>query len=312
MNTCNKDERWVLARKAETLRIRAAMIQAVRNFFITSGFLEIETPLMVRELAPESHIDAVRAHEFFLQTSPELCMKRLLSAGYPQLFQISKCFRSGERGRYHLPEFTMLEWYRADADYRELMEDCENLLLSISLTLGGKRSVSFQGEEIELSGPWKRISVAEAFEAYSDISLETALEEDCFDNSMVMHIEPNLGWKRPAFLFDYPLSLGSLARKKADNPFFVERFELYVGGLELANAFSELTDAKEQRERFAAEECIRRKTKKIPYTVPNKFLDALENMPEAAGIALGIDRLAMIFADAATIDDVVAFTAEDL
>ncbi len=307
------NERWMLARKAEALRIRAELIQAVRLFFIDRNSLEIETPLRIREVAPESHIDAVPAGDgWFLQTSPELCMKRLLSAGYAQLFQISKCFRRDERGRRHLTEFTMLEWYRCGADYCSLMDECEDLIIYAAARLGRGTTLTFRGSSVDLSKPWERVSVAEAFSRYAPVTLEGALADECFDEIMVSRIEPELGRKRPVFLYDYPVSLGSLARKKAADPSVVERFELYLGGIELANAFSELTDVEEQRRRFTLEERHRRERGKHPYPEPAKFLGALKNMPESAGIALGMDRLAMMFTDVDAIDDVVAFVPEQM
>ena len=306
------NERWMLARKTAALRIRAELIQALRLFFIDRSSLEIETPVRIREVAPESHIDAIPAGDWFLQTSPELCMKRMLSAGYSQLFQIAKCFRCDERGRRHLTEFTMLEWYRSGANYFSLMEECEDLIIFAAARLGRGTALDFQGSSIDLSKPWERISVAEAFSRHAPVTLEDALADKCFDEIMVSCIEPELGRKKPLFLYDYPVTLGSLARRKAENPSVVERFELYMCGIELANAFSELTDVREQRRRFSLEEAHRRTRETPPYHYPEKFLNALIEMPESAGIAMGIDRLAMIFADVATIDDVVAFVPEQL
>ena len=237
------DEDWRLTGKADVLKLRAAMIRAIRRFFLDQDFLEIETPLRIPAPAPESHIDAVASGEWFLQTSPELCMKRLLAAGYPKIFQICKCFRAGERGDRHLPEFTMLEWYRAGTDYRTLMDDCEALIARVAGELGLGDAVSRQGGRIGLAPPWERITVREAFARYAGVSVEEALRRDRFDEIMVCAIEPHLGMERPVFLYEYPAALGALARVKAEDPEVAERFELYIAGLELANAFSELTDA---------------------------------------------------------------------
>jgi elongation factor P--(R)-beta-lysine ligase len=240
-------------------------------------------------------------------------MKRLLAAGYPKIFQICKCFRAGERGALHLPEFTMLEWYRTGTDYRTLMDDCESLVARIAAELGLGDAVSWQGKRICLLPPWERITVGEAFARYVGLSVEEALRRDCFDEIMVCAVEPHLGMERPVFLYEYPAELGALARVNAENPEVAERFELYAAGLELANAFSELTDVEEQRRRF--EEASRdRRLKNCPAypLLPERFLAALSQMPPSAGIALGIDRLAMILADQATIDAVVAFTPESL
>jgi lysyl-tRNA synthetase class 2 len=288
------------------------MVQAMRRFFVDRHYLEVETPLLIPAPAPEVHIDAVRAGDLYLHTSPELCMKRLLAAGHDRIFQISKCFREGERGDLHLPEFTLLEWYRTGIDYRGLMEECETLILSVSLRLGGDVRIKHRGREIDLRRPWERISVREAFDRYARTPLEEALGQGRFDEVMVNEIEPHLGVARPSIIYDYPAPLAALARLRADNPSVAERFEFYVGGVELANGFSELTDAGEQRSRFEKERRERHLAGKQAYPMADKFLTALEHMPDAAGIALGVDRLAMVFADSTRIDDLVTFTPEEL
>ncbi|MDD5170416.1 MAG: EF-P lysine aminoacylase EpmA [Syntrophales bacterium] len=306
------DEHWSLARKRENLWIRAHMIQAVRSFFIEREYLEIETPNRIPAPAPECHIDAVPSVAWFLHTSPELCMKRLLAAGFSKIFQICKCYRQNERGRLHLSEFTLLEWYRSGADYLELMDECESLLCFVALRLGKGDSLIYKGDGIDLQPPWERISVKEAFERYSPTSLAECMEADRFEEMLVSHVEPRLGWPKPTFLFDYPASMASLARINSSDLTVAERFELYIAGMEVANAFSELTDGKEQRERFAKEESSRRLSGKMPYPSPEPFLRAMSSMPESAGIALGLDRLAILLTDAAGIDDVVTFTPETL
>ena len=272
----------------------------------------METPLLVRSPAPEAYIDAVPAGKMFLQTSPELCMKRMLAAGYPKIFQICKCFRAGERGPLHVPEFTMLEWYRAGWDYKRLMEETEELVWEIARGLGSTGGLPFGGKTIDLLPPWQRISVKEAFERHSAVPLEKAVEQDMFDEIMVSRIEPELGHPRPTFISDYPASMAALARTNRADPSVAERFEMYIGGLELANGFSELTDPVEQESRFIEEEGRRRAAGKLPYPAPDRFLEALAHMPEAAGMALGVDRLAMVFSDTNEISDVLAFTPEEL
>ena len=307
------EENWNLARKRNVLYIRAAMIQAIRGFFIDRNYLEVETPSRIPGPAPEYHIDAIPSDGWYLHTSPELCMKRLLAAGYPRIFQIARCFRGGERGSLHVPEFTLLEWYKSGIDYRRMMEDCEELIVHVALSLGHEGKISYRGKEIDMQTPWERISVRDAFRLYSPVSMEKALENNRFDEIMVSEIESRLvETKKPVFLYDYPVVLGALARVKKADPGVAERFELYMGGLELANAFSELTDAAEQRARFEEEQKNRRESGKAPYPMPEKFLSELTNMPESSGIALGADRLAMILTDSASIDDVVAFTPEEL
>jgi len=295
------------------LQRRARIIDTIRKFFVHNEYLEVETPIRIPAPAPEAHIDAVESGGWFLQTSPELCMKRLLAAGIHRIFQICKCFRQGERGRLHLPEMTLLEWYRVDSNYLDLMDECEALINTIARLNGSQEDILFyQGKEIKLIPPWPRLSVSDAFEKFSPIPLNTALEQGQFDDIMVERIEPNLGQTQPVFLYDYPASRGALARLKPQDLRYAERFELYIGGLEICNAFSELSDPIEQRERFERQQDHRRKSGKPVYPMPQKFLAALGNMPAAAGNALGIDRLVMLFSDSKQIDDVVAFTPEEL
>ncbi|MDO8785683.1 MAG: EF-P lysine aminoacylase EpmA [Syntrophales bacterium] len=304
------EDGWVLARKQKTLWTRAGMTQAIRRFFLARGYLEIETPYRIPAPAPEYHIDAVSSGNWFLHTSPELCMKRLLAAGYPKIFQICKCFRGGERGSCHLPEFTMLEWYQQGIDYRLLMEECEEMVVSVASDLGCVDVINYRGKEISLQRPWEMLSVRDAFERYAPLPLKESLEREKFDEIMVCYIEPCLGEKGPTFLYDYPLYSSILTRAKRDDPSVEERCELYIGGMEMANGSSELTDLEEQQLRFERARQFRRSHNKIDYLVPEGFLESLPATPEAAGMALGVDRLLMIFTDSPTIDDVVAFTPE--
>ena len=301
-----------LANRKNHLWLRARLVHEIRRFFLERNYLEVETPLLIPAPAPEVHIDVIHAGDCYLHPSPELCMKRLLSAGYPRIFQISKCFRNGERGSLHLPEFTLLEWYRTGIDYKILMQECEALIVSVSEGIGTGDRVDYRGKAIDISPPWEKISVVEAFNHYASLDMETAFKKGCFDEVMVQEIEPNLGVTKPTLLYDYPASLAALARLKPNNPEFAERFEIYISGLELANGFSELTDPQEQRARFEKDQLNRRQSGKEVYPTAEKFLKALEYMPEAAGIALGVDRLAMIFSDSPKIDDVVSFTPEEL
>jgi lysyl-tRNA synthetase class 2 len=294
------------------LRLRARIIQAVRSFFIERQYLEVDTPIRIPAPAPESHIDAVASEDCYLQTSPELCMKQLLAAGYSRIFQICKCFRNKEQGRKHLPELTMLEWYKAGGNYTDLMDDCQELIGYIARQITANNSLSYQGQTIHLDPPWTRMSVAEAFRRYAIMEVEEALAKDCFEEVMVYEIEPHLGATRPLFLFDYPASLGALARLKPENRLVAERLELYIAGIELCNGFSELTDPVEQRKRFESEQKIRKTLHKPLYPMPQNFLTSLSDMPAACGNALGLDRLVMMFADSTKIDDVVAFTPEEL
>lgn len=307
-----EDDSWKLAARSDALRLRSRIMQAVRRFFLDRDFVEVETPLRIPAPAPELHIDAVAAGTWFLQTSPELCMKRLLAAGYPRIFQICKCFRAEERGGRHLPEFTMLEWYRTGADYRNLMDDCEALLGAVAREIGLGGALCWQGRKIGLDAPYERLSVREAFARYAKTGVAEAIQTDRFDELLCCEIEPHLGIAVPTFLYDYPVEQGALARVKEGDPEIAERFELYVAGLELANAFSELIDAAEQRRRFEEASRDRRRCGKTVYPMPERFLQALPRMAPSAGIALGLDRLVMLYADRPGIDDVVAFTPESL
>ena len=303
---------WPLARRKKALQQRARILQGIRQFFIEKGYLEVETPHRIPTPAPESHIEAIPSDTWFLHTSPELCMKRLMAAGYDKIFQICRCWRERERGSRHLPEFTLLEWYKSGGDYRLLMEECEELIRSVLSTVGLGQKIIFRGHDIDLSNPWERISVKEAFHCYARTSVPEALKKNLFDEIMVQDIEPNLGVEKPTFIYDYPAERGALARLKQEDSTVAERFELYIGGLELANGFSELVDSKEQRKRFHAENKNRQSLGKGTYSMPDKFLAELDDMPPSAGIALGVDRLAMVFLDSETIDEVVAFTPEEL
>ncbi len=296
---------------------RSACFGALRSFFLENGYIEVDTPLRLPLLLPEAHLVPYASEGFWLHCSPEACMKRLLARGCPRLFQLCHCFRKEENGRLHQGEFAMLEWYRAHADYHDLMSECERLFSCLAAELAGfpglqkPGCITWQGREIDLSAPWERLTIHDAFQRYAGSTPEAAIREDRFEEVLVERIEPHLGQGRPTFLCDYPVALGSLARKSPENREIAERFELYVAGIELANGFSELNDAAEQRERFAAAittiEAAGRKA-----AMPERFLEDLERMPEAAGIALGFDRLFMLLTDLNDIRDAVPFSAEDL
>jgi lysyl-tRNA synthetase class 2 len=300
------------ARQKANLVRRADLLRGVRGFFSDAGYLEVETPVRLPVPLPEAHIEVIAADGWVLQPSPEICMKRLLAAGHEKIFQICKCFRKAERGRRHLPEMTMLEWYAVGETYLDLMTRCEELLRHLAQGLGAGGALLYQGRSIELAAPWERLTVEEAFTRFGSRSMPAALAQGCFDAVMGLEIEPRLGLERPVFLYDYPAEHGSLARLKPEDPRLAERFELYIGGLELCNGFSELNDDAEQRQRFAAEQELMQAHGIPVHRLPEKFLAALAYMPPCAGNALGIDRLVMLFTDAAAIDEVVAFTPEQL
>lgn len=301
--------------KMDALWLRANVIKAVRDFFWERGFLEVETPLLVPANAPEEFINPVfTLPSWQLQTSPEICMKRLLCRGHQKLFQISHCWRSEERGSRHLSEFTMLEWYRSDCDYRTLMADCQELLQHIaSANFAGKRCFTRNSFLISPFATWQHISVQEAFSTFSHTNIWDCIKNGLYEEILTSVIEPALaGFDSPVILMDYPTELAALARTKPENPRLAERFELYVGGLELANGFSELNDPVEQRHRFEEVNRFRAQAGQKVLPLPEPFLDELAQLPASAGIALGIDRLVMLTGGIDTIDEIVAFTPEEL
>ena len=301
-----------LKRRKHVLVLRAQILQQLRNCLTEKGFLEIETPYILPEPAPERHIDPIAVEEGYLHTSPEICMKRLFAAGYDRIFQICKCFRKSERGSRHLPEFTMIEWYRAGITYEELMVDCETLISEVVNRTKLDYVIRYAGEEIDFRPPWQRLSVREAFYRYTGRELSQVLEEDKFEELLVEKVEPNLGRKRPTFLYDFPAPMAAMAKTRDGESKVEERFELYVGGLELANGFSELNDGVEQKARLEKEIKARKEMGKEIFPLPKKFLQAVGYMPDGAGVALGIDRFVMILADKQDIKEVVAFAPEEL
>ncbi len=319
------------AQKRPYLEERSRIIGAVRAFFDDRGFMHVETPVMQVCPGVDTHIHGFEVQggpkeQKYLQTSPEFAMKKLLVAGMERIYQICPVFRREENTRLHNPEFTMLEWYRAGADYTAIMEDCMELLRSL-----GVKKLRFRGRECDPQREWRKISVEEAFREYAGIGLPEDIEEfkraasgigvrviesdkwdDVFHAVMAEKIEPFLGKagqgeiEVPVILYDYPASMGALSRKKPSDSRWAERFELYVCGVELANAFSELTDAAEQRARIKADMALKREIHGFDYPVDEDFLKALEHgMPEAGGIALGLDRLIMLATGAENIRQVL-------
>ncbi len=268
---------------------RARVLRQIRAFFDARGFTEVETPVRIPAPAPEPHIDCPPSGDWFLRASPELQMKKLLAAGMERIYQIGPCFRAGEKGRRHSPEFTMLEWYRAHADYTQIAIDAEELVADVLRPRG--------------SAALPRMTVREAYLRWAGWDPVEAWDQDRFDFDMATKIEPNLP-KGPLFLMDYPAPAASLARLKADDPRVAERWELYVDGLELANAFTELTDPGEQRRRFESARAERRALGEADYPLDEEFLDALARMPPSGGVALGVDRLVMLACGVRDISDV--------
>jgi len=300
------------------LRFRAAFFQSIRAFFISQQFLEVDTPIRQPVLIPELNIEPVGSGSWHLQASPELCMKRLLAQGCSRIFQLCHCFRKEESGRLHLEEFSMLEWYRTEADYTDLMRDCQSLLGSLlsdlrdmPLCAWNDGQLRTDGRVIDLRPPWPRLSLQEAFGRYSPLPLETAMSDGAFDEILVEFVEPNLGREKPLFLYDYPVELGSLARCQKENPRLAERFELYIDGIEIANGFSELTDSHEQRHRFEQEIARMPEERRQISPMPERFLHDLDRLDSAAGIALGADRLLMLLMGKKRIDEVLPLAPLD-
>lgn len=318
---------------------RARILDLMREWFRGQDFLEVETPLMVKHPGMEPHLnlfstefiseDGKFSEKRFLHTSPEYSMKKLLGAGFEKVFQITKVFRNGEKARTHNPEFTMLEWYRANENYEKIMDDCEDMIKYIAqeMPLEDKRMSDL------ILGEWEHLSVREAFIRYADMNvdelrdiedLKKAVEkkgydlnvdyswDDLFFLVLLNEIEPHLGKEKPVFLYDYPGTQAALAKKKESDSFWAERFELYIDGLELCNAFTELVDPVEQRQRLQEEWELRKTMTKEIYDIDESFLEALETMPPSGGNALGIDRLVMVLLGKKSIEEVLLFPWGDV
>lgn len=296
-----------LSRLKGNLQRRARICETIRTFFRDEGFTEVDTPILVPEVAPEEHISPFSVSGWYLSTSPEIHMKRLLAAGQGNIFQMCHCFRQSEKGELHNPEFTMLEWYRVEADYQDIIDDTERLVLAVARDLGEGSSVKYRGDEISLVSPWPRTTVRESFRLWA--GWDPALQPDPvrFDVNLVEKVMPRFAKDRPTVLMDYPAAHASMARLKSADPTVAERAEVFVGGLELANAYTELTDAAELLQRFHLENQRLEAAGRPQIPVPRRFLAAMERLPASAGIALGVDRLTMLFCDARSIEDVVAF-----
>jgi lysyl-tRNA synthetase class 2 len=284
--------------------MRARVMRITRDFFVSRGYLEVETPVRVRIPALEDHIDAEASGDQWLRTSPELHMKRMLCAGYERIFQIGACFRRGERGERHLPEYTMLEWYRVGAESADLIPETLVLLSTIAAATG---KTVFDG--VDFTAPPRVITVQEAFLEWAGWDPVASFDADRFDLDLVEKVEPRIALESgPVILKDFPVARAALARLRPGEPRVADRWELYLGGVELANAYTELTDAEEQRERFLRCAKGRKERGQDVYPLDEAFLGALHNgMPACAGIALGMDRLLMRLLGTRDIRDVVAF-----
>ncbi|MCB9591428.1 MAG: EF-P lysine aminoacylase GenX [Sandaracinaceae bacterium] len=295
----------------DRLRARAQVLSALRAFLDADCFIEVETPLAVPSPGLDVHLAALEVSGLgaprWLATSPEYQMKRLLCLGLPRIYQISRCFRRGELGRHHEPEFTMLELYRAEAGSEELMRDTEGLVEAAARrVLGG--TILPSGTDV--AAPWARLTVDDAFREHAGVDVHDVLpDETRFFELLIDKVEPALeAMRAPVFLTRWPRAMASLARLCPDDARWADRFEAYVDGLELCNGFGELTDPVEQRARFAHDQAARREAGLDVYPVDERFLEALEQgMPESGGNAIGVDRVVMAITGAAHIEEVVAF-----
>lgn len=291
------------------LHRRSRLLCAIRDFFRTEGFCEVETPVRIPAPALELYIDAIPSGERYLRTSPELHLKRLLAEGISPVFQIGPCFRAGECGQRHRTEFTMLEWYRTGADYMDILADAEALVRHAVRTLRELEPGFTPAVDVEL--PWQRLTVSDAYRCHAGWNPVADFDADRFDLDMVNLVEPALPRDRAVVLTDYPVAVAALARRSDADPRTAERWELYLGGLEIANAFSELTDPDEQRRRFEACAQARAAAGAEVYPLDRAFLDTLERgLPPCGGIALGVDRLLMALTGTTSITEVIAFGAE--
>ncbi len=317
------------------LRKRAKIISGIRRFFDEKDFVEVETSLMVPQPGMEPHLEAFQTmyemRQFYLHTSPEYAMKRLLAAGFERIYQVCKVFRHEPVGRMHTPEFTMLEWYRAFADYTDIMVDTEYLIAELATDLCGVPVVRTDQCAVDLTPPWERLSVREAMLRYAGITadpysetaafirqagLSTVDRDDppdvAFFKVFLDRVEPHLGVQKPAILYDYPAPMAALAKRKSSAPDLAERFEVYIAGVELCNAFTELNDPDEQRQRLEEEAAQRVREGNPAYPIDERFLAALEyGMPPSGGVALGVDRLIMLLTGASSISEVMAFPMAD-
>ncbi len=306
-------------RRLELLRQRALGRRAVRDFFDQRAFLEVETPAAVPSPGLDLHLDAFPVAGAnpprWLITSPEYQMKRILAGGAQRIYQLCKCWRREELGAHHEPEFTMLEWYRTYAGSEEVMRDTEQLVAHVARALrDGSTIIPGKDAPIDVAPPWQRLTVAEAFRVFADVEVKDVLpDEERFFRILVDAVEPQLGRVRPVFLTHWPATMASLARLHPDDPSVCDRFEGYLGGIELCNGFGELVDPVEQRRRLERDQRDREAAGKIAYPIDERFIGALEEgIPPSGGNALGFDRLMMLVTGAETIADGMAIPSARL
>ena len=328
------------------LRMRGEIVHALRDLFAELAFVEIETPALQVSPGNEIHLQAFgtdlahadRRDRRYLRTSPEFACKKLIAAGERRIVEFARVFRNGERSALHHPEFTMLEWYRADEPYDTIMDDCIAVIAQAASTAGSRQFVWRERVADPFASP-ERITVAHAFARHAGIDLLATLSKDdrpdreqlavrasdagvaiaaddtwgdIFSRVMAEKIEPHLGLGRATILDEYPAEMSALARPKAGDPRVAERFEIFLCGVELANGFGELTDADEQRRRLLAQMDAKDRIYNERYPIDDDFINALRIMPPASGVALGLDRLIMLAAGATHIEQVLWVPVADL
>jgi lysyl-tRNA synthetase class 2 len=293
----------------EILTVRHKILHSIRKYFESVDYLEVETPMLVFSPGIDPYIDAIRAgKDFYLSTSPELQMKRLLTLGVQRIYQITHAFRENEKGTHHNPEFTILEWYHSKINYKNMMQEVEQLVYH----LFHESSFAFPAQK-KYTFPFPCISVDKLFYDFAGWEPSYLWDEDRFYFDWIDKIEPHLKLSGGVFVTDYPAPLASLSKLNNDNPLLCERFELYLGGIEVANAYTELVEPIEQIKRFRNYQKKRKKMGKESYTIDTKFIAALEHgIPECAGAAIGVDRLIMSILDINDIQQVQAFPFDRL
>lgn len=275
------------------------LTSAVRRFFTSRSFTNVETSEVIVAPFPEPHINAIPTDGGYFRPSPELHLKILLSQGQRDLFEIGPCFRQGEVGKLHKEQFTMLEWYQNDADYYDLISFTKDMLVAVAEDLTGSTKVAFRDEMIDFAADWQIYTLNELFAKFTNVSPEEALNKELFEVLLTLEIEPKLPKDVPVIIKDYPAKLAALSKLKLGDPSVCERWELYLGGIEIANTYTELTDPDEHRKRFAEWCEIRRKNGALEYPPDPAFMQALEHgIPESSGCAMGLDRLLMVLNDA--------------
>lgn len=313
---------WQPSASFENLKLRAKLFAQIREFFSTRGVLEVDTPLMCSTSVTNTHIESIPAlfktyssneeQRYYLQTSPEYAMKRLLAAGSGAIFQICKAFRQSEVGRVHNPEFSMLEWYRPGFDHHALMDEMDELLQLLLAVAPAERktyAAIFQ-EYLQIDPHHASLDELATCAQKHKLDIQTNITDRDIWLQLLMSecIEPHIGKERPIFIYDFPVTQAALARIKLGSPNTASRFEVYMHGLELANGFHELQNAAEQRKRFE-QNCAERAELNLPsMQIDELFLAALEHgLPDCAGVAVGLDRLVMIAAHSKSISDVLSF-----